>query len=118
MSDSNFEILFKQFEKHIDSRLDRIESALTILNSDNKENSKQIAEHNILIRQNKFDIDSIGDSVRNNEKKCQTSNSSEHSKLFEKVDKLENEMSFFKGATFIIPFVLTLIYFLINYLTK
>jgi hypothetical protein len=115
---SDFEILFKQFEKHIDGRLDRIENALTILNSDNRENSKRIAEHNILIAQNKIDLDNLGALQRAGEKTCQTENSAQHKKLFEKVDKIESDMAFFKGATFIIPFGLSALYFIINYLGK
>jgi len=110
---------FDQNEKHIDSRLDKLESALSILNSDNRENSKRIAEHSILIAQNKSDIDNLASNIRNSEKSCQTSNNDQHKKLFDKVDKIEQSMAFFRGALFLIPFILTLVYFFLNlYISK
>ena len=113
------EIKLEQFEKHFDRRFDNLENAISILASESKENTKKIIEHNILISQNQIDIRGIGELTRNHEKSCQVENSAQHKKLFEKVDRLENDFSFYRGAIFLIPFILTALYFFINlYLSK
>ena len=93
MPDSTIEIKLDNFFVHIDKRFDNIESALAILTMENKENSRKIIEHSILIGQNKIDIDRVGEYTRIHEKNCQVENMSQHKKLFEKVDAIEKDIT-------------------------
>lgn len=111
---SEFEAQLKQFEKHIDERLDRIESALSVLNTDNKRNSERIAEHNILIAQNKSDVDAVGKLSRDMHLNCSADNRNHHDIIFTRLGKVENDISFYKGAVFLVPLILSGIYFFIN----
>ena len=114
MENSAFGHQLKQLEKHIDNRLDRIESALSILNTDNKRNSEKIAEHNIRIQQNKEDLDALGKISRDMHMNCSKDNDNMHQIIFTRVEKLENGFSFYKGAVFVMPFVVGIIYFFIG----
>ena len=111
---NEFELQLEKFEKHLDARLDRIESALSVLNTDNKRNSERIAEHNILIAQNKTDVDAMGKITRDMHLKCSADNRNHHEILFTRLGKVENEISFYKGAVFLVPLILSGIYFFIN----
>lgn len=105
--DQNFEILFKQFEKHLDSRLDRIESALSILATDNRENTKKVFEHEVKIEQNKIDIDKIANNVR-----------AKNDTYDNKIDRIENTLGKYTGALIVISFVFSLAFFILNYFKK
>lgn len=116
MTDINMENMFRQFEKHLDKRLDRIEDVLTVLNTDNKENSRKIAEHNILISQNRADLNNLGSATRDAEIRFMCENKEHHDEFFNRLKRIDERLNKLMGAIIIVPFFLTAIYFLINFI--